>query len=101
MARKTFYFYDQSYWLSACCDCCSDDYIECYNSDDTDPILGSAHSEDDCYINAILTDHGATMVSDEYRDFLYNASLDELKSICKGLDIEVVIEGLEEGDEYY
>lgn len=88
---KTYTFYEESYWLSACCDCCTDDFMELYSSDDTDPILGSSHSVNDCYINAILTDHGATSVSDEYREFLYDAEFSDLKSICDGLNIDVVI----------
>lgn len=91
--RRKFKFVDNSYWLPECSiwNRTEDNYIELYNSEDTDPILGSSHSIDDCYISAILSDHGATSVTEEYRQFLYNCSTEELLSIIDGLEIEVVI----------
>lgn len=88
---KTYTFYEQSYWLNACCDCCSDEYIELYNSKDTDPILGSCHSVEDCFANAILSFIGPMDTIWEERYQLYQAELYELKSLCRGLGIEVVI----------
>lgn len=88
---KTYTFYEESYWLSACCDCCTDDFIEMYNSDDIDPILGSSHSIEDCYVSAILSELGPTSVGEDYRDYLYGLHWKDLERISIDIDIEVII----------
>lgn len=88
---KTFTFFDDSYFASNGCDCCEDTYMECYNSNDTDCNLGSAHDYESCYYQAILTELGAALVSDEYRDGLYCMNLKELKQIAKDLNIRVKV----------
>lgn len=84
---KTYTFYDEGYYCSNGCDCCEDVYMECYNSSDTDCNLGSAHSEEDCYVQAIVTE------SDAYKEDegLWEMDLDALKQIAKELCIEVEI----------
>ena len=88
---KVFTFFDDSYFASNGCDCCEDTYMECYNSDDIDCNLGSAHSREHCYFQAILTELGVDNVTDEYRDGLYCMNLKELRQIAKDLNIKVRI----------
>ena len=84
---KVYKFYDDSYYDRPPCDCCLGGWIECYNSSDTHSNLGSAHSEEDCYVQAIKTE------SDTYTDDdnLWEMDLDSLKKIAKELCIEVEI----------
>ena len=86
---KTYTFYDDSYYDQPGCSCCEGFYMECYNSEDTDCNLGSAHDYESCYYQAILTELGTEGVTDEYRDDLYCMQLDELKQIAKELNIRV------------
>lgn len=88
---KTFTFFDDSYFASNGCDCCDDTYMECYNSNDTDCNLGSAHNREDCYIQAIMTELGTEEVTDEHREGLYSMNLKELKEIAKDLNIKVEV----------
>lgn len=88
---KIFTFFDDSYFASNGCDCCDDTYMECYNSNDTDCNLGSAHNREDCYIQAIMTELGTEEVTDEHREGLYSMNLKELKEIAKDLNIKVEI----------
>ena len=88
---KTYTFFDDSYFASNGCDCCADTYMECYNSNDTDCNLGSAHNREDCYIQAIMTELGTEEVTDEHREGLYSMNLKELKEIAKDLNIKVEI----------
>lgn len=84
---KCFTFYDDSYSYSNGCDCCEGGWVECYNSSDTQSSLGSAHSVEDCYVQAIITE------SDTYKEDeeLWELDLDSLKKIAKELCIEVRI----------
>lgn len=86
---KVFTFYDEGYYDQPGCSCCEGFYMECYNSEDTDCNLGTAHSEEDCYVQATLTELGAALVSDEYKDELYRMELTELKQVAKMLKIKV------------
>lgn len=88
---KTYTFFDDSYYDQPGCSCCEGFYMECYNSEDTDCNLGSAHDYESCYYQAILTELGAALVSDEYRDGLYCMNLKELKQIAKDLNIRVEV----------
>ena len=88
---KTFTFFDDSYFASNGCDCCADTYMECYNSNDTDCNLGSAHDYESCYYHAILTELGVDNVTEEHRECLYCMNLKELKEIAKDLNIKVEI----------
>lgn len=88
---KTFTFYDEGYYDQPGCSCCEGTYMECYNSDDTDCNLGSAHDYESCYFQAILTELGTEDVTDEHREGLYSMSLKELKEIAKDLNIKVSI----------
>ena len=89
---KHFVFTDESYWFSNGCDCCEDMYMECYNSDDTDPSLGSARGIDECYAQALITFKGYENLSDDQLEVIYCMSRDELKAECKilGITVEVV-----------
>ena len=88
---KTYTFFDDSYFASNGCDCCADTYMECYNSEDTDCNLGSAHDYESCYYQAILTELGVDNVTEEHRDGLYCMSLKELKQVAKDLNIRVKV----------
>ena len=84
---KTYTFYDDSYYERPPCDCCSGGWVERYNSSDTNSNLGSAHSEEDCYVQAILTE---TDIYDEDDD-LWCQPLKYLKRIAEELGIEIKI----------
>ena len=86
MTRR-FTFYDDSWWDNPPCDCCQGGLMECYNSSDTESNLGSAHSIEHCYIQAIITE------CDAYKEDegLWEMDLDSLKKIAKELCVEVEI----------
>lgn len=86
-----FTFTDDSYYFSNGCDCCDDTFMESYNSDDTEPSLGSAHSTEDCYAQALITFKGYENLSDDHMSEIYQMSLDELKADCKQYRIMVEI----------
>ena len=65
--------------------------MEAYNSEDTDCDLGSAHSREHCYFQAILTELGAECVTDDHREGLYCMNMKELKQTAKDLAIKVEI----------
>lgn len=90
MTRR-FTFYDDSWWDSVC-DCCEPTEMAAFNSDDTDSSLGTAHSIEDCYIYAILTEaekQGIDLTTND--DSLWEQPLESLEIIAKELDIEVEI----------
>lgn len=88
---RTFTFYDDSWFDQPECSCCDGSWVEAFNSSDTDCNLGSAHSEEDCYVQAILTELGSATVSDKYSDELYQMNLKALKQIATVLGIKVEI----------
>jgi len=88
---KTYTFFDDSWYDQPGCSCCGGFYMECYNSEDTDCNLGTAHSEEDCYVQATLTELSTEEVTDEHREGLYSMSLKELKQVAKDLNIKVRI----------
>lgn len=84
---KKFTFYNDSWydsWIG--CDCCPGQWMECYNSNDTAPNFGSAHSEEDCYAQAIMTELG------DYNEEYWSMDLEELKEVAKSLNIIVEID---------
>ena len=89
---KTYTFTNDSLTYSVC-DCCPPtEMMECYNSDDTDCNLGSAHSYESCYVQAIITSLGGqSVVSDEMLEELWCMDIKDLKSMCKDLNIKVKI----------
>ena len=93
---KTYFYTDDSYYLSNGCDCCEASFYECYNSNDTDYMLGSAHSIEDCWIHAILTELKLMSLTQDEVDEYYAYSLDTLKTLACSLDIDVEIEFQEE-----
>ena len=89
---KTFTFFDEGYYDQPGCSCCEGFYMECYNSEDTDCNLGSAHNREDCYIQAIMTETGVDSCGAEYRgEHLELMSLEQLKQVAKMLNIKVEI----------
>ena len=82
-----FVFYDDSFYERPPCDCCPGYWMECYNNSDTNSNLGSAHSEEECYVQAIKTESDAYMED----ECLWEMDLDELMVIAKELDIIVEI----------
>lgn len=90
---KTYYFTDDSYWDSPGCSCCEPCLMECYNCENTDPNMGSASSEDGCYVQAIVTELGGYhIVPQELLDELYEKDYNDLKQMADDLGIEVRIE---------
>ena len=88
---KTYTFTDNS-WTYSVCDCCAPTEMEVYNSDDIDCNLGSAHSYEQCYVQAIITSLGGqSVVSDEMLEELWCMDIKDLKSMCKDLNIKVKI----------
>lgn len=90
---KKFYFTDNSWWDSQGCSCCEASLMEVYNSEDTDPSLGTAHYKLECYIKAIYT----VMIKRNHScDFdpeaLYLMEEVEIEALCKAMGIEVEIE---------
>ena len=85
--NKKFTFYDDSWYDRPPCDCCMGGWVECYNSSATKSNLGSAHSEEDCYVQAIKTESNAYMEDDS----LWELDLHDLKKIAEELDIVVEI----------
>lgn len=84
---KKYTFYDDSWYERPPCDCCLGEWVECYNSSDTDSNLGSAHSEEECYVQAIKTESSAYMEDDS----LWELELEQLEKIAEELDIVVEI----------
>ena len=68
--------------------------MEAYNSGDTDPSLGTAHSVLDCYIQAIIT---TLLKRNDSCDFdpeaLYLLEGSEVYDLCNAMEIEVEIDG--------
>lgn len=82
-----FVFYDDSWYERPPCDCCLGGWVERYNSSDTKSNLGTAHSEEECYVQAILTE---TDIYDGDDD-LWCQPLKYLKIIAEELGISVEI----------
>lgn len=91
---KTYIFTDDGYWSSNGCSCCDDIYMESFNSEDVMQGLGSAHCEEDCYIQAIITEKekNGIMISSTYEEALYEMDMNTIQQVAKELGIEVVIE---------
>ena len=88
---KTYTFTDNS-WTYSVCDCCPPTEMECYTSDNTDCNLGSAHSYESCYVQAIITSLGGqSVVSDEMLEELWCMDIKGLKSMTRDLNIKVKI----------
>lgn len=85
---KTYTFYDDSWWDWPPCDCCQGGLIECYNSSDTGCNLGSAHSLEDCYVQAIITE-----VDEDYETTAkyYEMTLEQLEVKAQELGIEIKV----------
>ena len=84
---KIYTFVDDSWYDNPACDCCEGDWMECYNSDDTDHSLGSAHSTEDCWQQVIISEIGRWNIPEDYETQLYEMSLDELKQEAQNLNI--------------
>lgn len=89
---KCYVFFDDSYYDNPGCSCCPETYMECFNSEDTSPSLGSAHSVEDCWVQAIISEIGRYNISDDYEESLWYMSLEDLKEEAKNLNIEVIVE---------
>lgn len=88
---KTYTFTNGS-WIDSACDYCPPTEMEYYTSDDTDCNLGSAHSYEDCYVQAIVTSLGGqSVVSDKMLEELWCMDIKGLKSIASDLNIKVKI----------
>lgn len=87
---KKYIFTNDSWWDNPACSCCDSYLVEVYNSDDTRCGMGSAHSEEDCYIQAILTELGEGFETDT-SDNLHTLSLEQLKDSASFLKIKVEI----------
>lgn len=89
-----FNFTDDSWWDEGFgCDCCPATLMECYNSNDTDKSLGSAHSVAECYVQAVVTELLLRHPRYEFDiDVLHLLEECEIKALCKSMNIEVEIE---------
>ena len=85
--NKKFTFYDDSFYERPPCDCCLGGWVECYNSSDTNSNLGSAHSEEDCYVQAIKTECDVYMEDDS----LWELDLHELEKIAEEIGVRVEV----------
>lgn len=91
---RKFYFTDDSWWDYLGCSCCEASLMEAYNSEDTDPSLGTAHYKLECYIHAILTvllERNDSCYFDP--EALYLLEEEEIESLCAVMEIEVEIYG--------
>ena len=91
---KKFNFKNDSWWDSPGCSCCEASLMEAYNSEDTDPSLGTAHYELECYIKAIIT---TLLRRNQHCYFdpeaLYLMRKWEIEALCKAMEIEVKFHG--------
>lgn len=90
---KTYTFYDDSWYDSGIgCDCCPGSWMEAYNSSEIDSSFGTAHSIDECYIQAIVTEMGGyESFTQAYLDNLYQMLGEELEKKAEQLGINVFI----------
>jgi len=89
---KTRYTFVQGVeWASIGCSCCESTEMVYYNSDDTDPSLGTASSEGHCYQQALITAMGRTDISDELEDAISCLDRKSLLQITENLGIIVEI----------
>lgn len=91
--NKRFVFTNDSMYVGNGCSCCEPDYMEVYNSDETDCTLGSAHSEEECYIQTIVTVLGRENINDYISAGFYELDIDSLLKISERLGIIVEIIG--------
>lgn len=87
-----FTFTDDSWWDSPGCSCCEASLMEAYNSEDTDPSLGTAHYRLECYIQAVITvllERNQSCYFDP--EALYLMEEGEIKALCEIMKIEVEI----------
>lgn len=85
---KKFTFYNDSWWDEGFgCDCCPPSFMEAYNSSDTNCNLGTAHSIEDCYVQAIKTESDVYMEDDS----LWELDIHELKMVAEELGVVVEI----------
>lgn len=89
---KVYTFYQDSWWDSVC-DCCEAVEMVYYESNDTDLSLGTPHSEEDCYVVAIVSYLGRELNVDEVLYKLYEYPFEELLALCDKLGIVVEIVG--------
>lgn len=89
-----YYFTNDSWWDSPGCSCCEATLMEAYNSEDTDPSLGTAHYKLECYIQAVIT---VMIKRNDSCDFdpevLYLLEVGEIEALCVAMGIEVEIHG--------
>lgn len=90
--NKHFLFTEDSYWDDPGCDCCDAILMVCYNSEQTDGRLGSAHCLEDCYAQALITHIGYDkIVGEDDRCGFYYLRVEELQRLCKEHKITVEI----------
>lgn len=82
---KTYTFYDDSWWDSHGCSCCPSTFMETYNCPDTSRNHGSAHSIEDCYVQAIIAEVGGDAAK------YYEMTLEQLEMKAQELGIEIKI----------
>lgn len=86
---KKYTFWDDSWYDNPLCDCCIGGWVWAYNSNDTDDWLGTAHSEEDCYAHAIITE--LDLIDPDKCDKYWSMDIDELKVVASEVGIEVEI----------
>jgi len=87
---KKYTFWDDSWYDSGPgCDCCPGQWMWAYNSNDTADWLGTAHSEEDCYAQAIITE--LDIIDPDECDKYWSLNIHQLEQVAEYLDIEVEI----------
>lgn len=84
---KIYSFQDDSLYVSNGCSCCDSTWLPCWNSEDTLVGLGSAHSEEECYAQALITEEILS-----YTGEAYEFSLEELEQMAEESNVIVLIE---------
>lgn len=91
---NTYYFTDDSYYTRNGCDCCEDEFWECYNSENTLARLGSASSEDECYFYTYITEfpyNEERLYEKIGKD--YTEALRYVLNSLRSVGVEVIVEG--------
>lgn len=92
---KVYNFQDDSWWNNPPCDCCSSDLMICYNCGQTVEELGSAHTEEECYAQALahyLALDGEYLTLATLHELFSEQPLEYLVQLSDKLDIVVEIE---------
>lgn len=90
---------DDSYWSRASCDCCDDDFMECYNlvDDEGNYMTHSVSYPPECYVESyMLHKYGPYHERSEEEDLLEAGLMlkteEEMRELCESVGLEVIVE---------